>query len=523
MLITRRGLMLSTAASTVAMGVRPAYTKDARFTFADLTAQAELLSRARFDDRRDPQPPELAALDYDGYRKIRFREDARIKLGAGFELDLLHRGHIFPRRVGVNILHDGVNTPVPYTAKAFDFDGQKLGLYSPRLGFAGLRIRYPLNTPGVADELIVFLGASYFRFLGRGQRYGLSARGLAINAGIPGVKEEFPFFREFWISQGKPGDTSIQIYALLDSPSVAGAFSFLITPSDDAVIDVTAVLFPRCKIARIGLAPLTSMYFTGGSNPRHIDTFRREVHDSDGLLMRRDDVQVWRPLSNPRDSRVSSFVTTNMQGFGLLQRNRSFDDYQDLEAHYEMRPGYMIEPQGDWGAGSVELAELATETETHDNIVASFSPLAPLVAGERTQWRYRVVASGPTSQTMGLAHVQKTLVSDRSAVHYGKPHGARMYLIDFAGGDLGYFRSSPDDLELALQTTLGDISPERLVWNPHVGGVRAKLFTQIEVGQAADVRATLLHRGKPVSETWLAHWVRHPENEQALALGARVR
>lgn len=523
MLITRRGLMRSTAASAVAMAIRQADAQDARLTFANVTTRAEELAHAPFDDRQDPEPAQLAALDYDGYRKIRFREDARHKLGGGFELDLFHRGHIFHRRIGINLVRDGTATQVPYAASAFDFDGQAIGPFSPALGFAGLRIRYPLNSPGVADELIVFLGASYFRFLGRGQRYGLSARGLAINAGISGETEEFPFFREFWIVEGKPGDASLQIYALLDSPSVAGAFSFNVTPADDTMTDVTAVLFPRRDIARVGLAPLTSMYFTGDSGPRHVDTFRREVHDSDGLLMLRDGAPVWRPLRNPRDSRVSSFAADSLEGFGLMQRNRSFDDYQDLEARYDMRPGYMIEPQGNWGAGSVELAELATETETSDNIVASFRPQAPLVAGERTQWRYRIVASGASPRTTGLAQVQKTLLSDRSAVHHGRPQGARMYLIDYVGGDLGYFRSSPDDLELSVQTTLGEVAPERLVWNPYVGGIRAKLFAQVEGGQETDVSATLLHRGKPVSETWLAHWCRPLAREQELASGTGVR
>ncbi len=56
-----------------------------------------------------------------------------------------------------------------------------------------------------------FLGASYFRFLGRGQRYGLSARGLAIGGG-PRLNEEFPYFREFWIETPDPNaDTIIDL------------------------------------------------------------------------------------------------------------------------------------------------------------------------------------------------------------------------------------------------------------------------------------------------------------------------
>jgi glucans biosynthesis protein len=528
MLMTRRGLMISTAAFAAC----PAWAQPAanwaqpakpRFAFADVINRAEQLSRVEFDGQKDPEPEELASLDYDGYRKIRFRKESRIRLGASFELDLFHRGHIFPRRVGVNIVRDGEVEPLPYMPEAFDFGGQKIGPFSPELGFAGLRIRYPLNRPDVADELIVFLGASYFRFLGRGQIYGLSARGLAINAGIPGETEEFPIVREFWIEEAQPGHTSLQIHALLDSKSVTGAYSFQLIPGENTIAEVTSVLFPRRDLDKVGLAPLTSMYFTGGSGPRHADMFRREVHDADGLLMRRDGLPVWRPLRNPRESRTSSFAATSMQGFGLMQRNRRFDDYQDLEAQYQRRPSYFVEPMGDWGSGSVELSELATESETNDNIVASFRPRAPLAAGERTQWRYRIIATGDDARISQLARVQKTLISDRAAAHFGKPNGARLYIVDFTGGDVAFYRDALDQLELAVQTTTGVVSAEALAWNPHTRGVRARIFAQVEVGQSTNVSATLLHRGKPMSETWLAHWLRYPEREQELASGMDVR
>jgi glucans biosynthesis protein len=517
--ISRRGLIISAAAFAAC----PAFAQQPGFSFADVIARADELSRAHFDDKSDPEPAELAALDYDGYRKIRFRPEARIKLGAGFELDLFHRGHIFPRRVAVNILRDGEATPLPYTPSAFEFGGQNIGPFSPNLGFAGLRLRYPLNRPDVADELMVFLGASYFRFLSRGQRYGLSARGLAINAGIPGETEEFPFFREFWIDEAKPEQTNLRLYALLDSPSVAGAFAFDVSPGQNTAAEVNSVLFPRRNIERIGIAPLTSMYYTGGSGPRHADMFRREVHDSDGLLMKRDGAAVWRPLRNPPESRASSFAANGVQGFGLMQRNRQFDDYQDLEANYEMRPSYFVEPLDEWGPGSVELSELATDSETNDNIVASYRPQGVLSAGERSQWRYRLISTGSGAQLSPLARVHKTLLSDRAAPHYGKPNGSRLYLVDFTGGDLDYFRTALDEIEIALQSTTGAVSAEGLTWNPHTRAVRARIFARVEIGQSTDVSATLLHRGRPLSETWLAHWIRHPEREQELASDLGVR
>src|SRR4051794_41273979 len=127
MLISRRGLMMSAAAFAAC----PAFAQQAGFSFADVIARADAMSRADFDDKSDPEPAELASLDYDGYRKIRFRPEARIKLGADFELDLFHRGHIFPRRVGVNIVRDGKASPLPYTPGAFEFGGQHIGPFAP--------------------------------------------------------------------------------------------------------------------------------------------------------------------------------------------------------------------------------------------------------------------------------------------------------------------------------------------------------------------------------------------------------
>ena len=49
------------------------------------------------------------------------------------------------------------------------------------------------------------LGASYFRVVGKGQVYGLSARGPAIDTALPSG-EEFPRFREFWVERPKQGD-----------------------------------------------------------------------------------------------------------------------------------------------------------------------------------------------------------------------------------------------------------------------------------------------------------------------------
>ena len=306
-------------------------------------------------------------------------------------MQLFHLGFLYGRPVTVNVLRDGVPTPIPYQPALFDYGRTKVDRPVPvNLGFAGFRIHYPLNTPRIFDEVIAFLGASYFRFLGRGSKYGMSARGLGVNVGGRGP-EEFPFFREFWIDNPGPGAERITIMALLDSASATGAFRFEVYPGQETVLDVAATVFCRRPIASLGVAPLTSMFFTGENERRTGDDFRPELHDSDGLLIHSSSGEwIWRPLRNAQNTTVSAFSDTNPRGFGLMQRDRVFENYQDLEAFYHQRPGYWVEPIGNWGEGRVELLEIPTAAEVHDNIVAYWSPAKPLEVGQEASFAYRL-------------------------------------------------------------------------------------------------------------------------------------
>ncbi len=218
-------------------------------------------------------------------------------------------------------------------------------------GFSGFRVHGPINRPDYFDEYVVFQGASYFRAVGRGQLYGLSARGLAVNTARPGG-EEFPIFRSFWVEKPKLGARSIVIHALLDSVSTTGAYRFQVEPGEATIIDVEATLYPRRPLTHVGIAPLTSMYLHGPGHHRIDDDFRPAVHDSDGLAIYNGNNEcIWRPLTNPRTLQTSAFLDRNLKGFGLCQRARSFHSFEDLEARYEKRPTLWIEPKGTWGPG----------------------------------------------------------------------------------------------------------------------------------------------------------------------------
>ncbi|MFZ4531094.1 MAG: glucan biosynthesis protein, partial [Alsobacter sp.] len=353
--LSRRSFVESLAALAAALLAAPAAAQTqaapanpARFGFEDVLRRARDLAGVPYEANPPPLPDVLTRLDYDSYRDIRFRPDKALLAGAGgpFRMHMFHPGFLFTRPVVVNIIRDGIAAPVPYSASLFDYGRNKFERALPvNLGFAGFRLHAPLNDPKVHDELISFLGASYFRFLGRRQRYGLSARGLAIGVGARET-EEFPVFREFWIEQPEAEAGRAVIYALLDGPSVAGAYQFHIYPATETVLDVTMTLFPRRPIPRIGIAPLTSMFFIGENDRRIVEDFRPELHDSDGLMIHTGAGEwLWRPLRNPRETSTSMFLDNNPRGFGLMQRDRAYEHYQDIDLSYELRPSYWVEPR----------------------------------------------------------------------------------------------------------------------------------------------------------------------------------
>lgn len=481
-----------------------------RFGYEDVVRRARELSGAAYD--AGPILPEaLMKIDFDAWREIRFRPERSILAGQGvpFQMQMFHPGHLFTRPVTVNVVRDGVPMPVPYAANLFDYGRTKFEKALPvNLGFAGFRLHTALNDPKIMDELISFVGASYFRFLGRGQRYGLSARGLAIGAGVK-EGEEFPAFREFWIETPAAGTDRATIHALLDSPSVTGAYQFHIYPGRESVLEVTVNLFPRKRIEGLGLAPLTSMFFTGENDRRFFDDFRTELHDSDGLLIHSGSGEwIWRSLRNPKEPAISAFVEKSVRGFGLMQRDRMFEHYQDLDLAYELRPSYWIEPIGDWGEGHVELIELPTTDETNDNIVALWAPKAPVEQGQQISFRYKITAILDSDDLHPGGRALNTYQARPKALGSGETvgPGARRFIVDFAGGDLAYHLSQPEKIEIVPSTSTGRIVRAFLVPNPKTEGFRAFIDVALEPGQSTDLRAFLRAGNKALTETWTYPW-----------------
>lgn len=499
------------------------------FSFDNVVKKAEELAARPFENPDGAVPDFLLDISYDQWRKIRFRPQMGLwrneKLP--FEAQFFHPGLFYDRLVGMNIAHDGRTLRLPFSTNFFEYGdnafASKTG--SIPLDFTGFRLHFPLNRDNYKDEVAVFLGASYFRAVARGTQYGLSARGLAIDTAMQSG-EEFPYFREFWIEKPAQDAEQIAVYALLDSPSLAGAYRFILTPGEETVMDVECTLFLRRDVQKIGIAPLTSMYLYGEPENGRDGDYRPEVHDSDGLLYHSEEGEwTWLPLANPKRLAVLSAPLANPRGFGLIQRDWLFDHYQDLEARYEKRPSLWIEPLSEWGEGNVELVEIPTEQEIHDNIVAYWIP-AKSTGNDADGQPKDEMPSYP--RTMTFAYRMHWLQPHRPIHELGRVMATRRaagnspemmkFVLDFEGGELSELSAGAG---LTSIVTVGDgarLVEKQLQKNESTGGWRLvfQVAPEAESGlktlfpSPADrprIRlSALLKRGEnipePLTETW---------------------
>jgi len=481
---------------------------DVPFDFEVLQYRAKALASRPYAPPANRLPESLRKITYDQYRDIRFNPDAswwrREQLP--FQLQFFHPGFLFNQTVQISEVQNGEVEQIPYDKNLFNFGANRdLGSIPRDMGFTGFRIHCALNSPDYFDEVAVFQGASYFRALGKGMRYGLSARGLAINTAEPGG-EEFPVFIEFWVKKPAINSTQITAYALLDSPSVAGAYRFIITPGSSTVMEIKTALYRRKDVAVFGVAPLTSMFWFGENNDDHHGDLRPEVHDSDGLMMERGTGEwIWRPLANPKTIQVASFVDENPRGFGLVQRDRRFESYEDLEACYHQRPSTWIEPIGKWGAGDVRLVELPTPDETNDNIVAFWVPAKLPAIGQPLQLEYKlhwfIEGQGGRKPPAGYTLATRIGHSQTNEADLTR------FWVDFAGPYLNAQKSDRDmspNISVGAGATLVHQSLEK---NPFNGSWRVAFALKPDgSGKPVELRCFLQKPPHILTETWSYLW-----------------
>lgn len=474
----------------------------AAFDFDDVTRRAQELAAQPFEDPRGKVPSWLLELTYDQWRDIRFRPESALwsDRKAPFQVQFFHPGLYYDRPVIIHSVEgDGIHE-ITFSPSQFDYGRNDFGSRVPQdLGYAGFRIHYGLKKASYLDEVIVFLGATYFRAVGRDEVFGISARGLAIDT-AESRGEEFPYFREFWLVSPAPNAKEIAVYALLDSARLSGAYRFVIRPGDATIVKVDAKLFLRREIEKLGLAPLTSMFFFGENSVPCVEDFRPEVHDSDGLLLNTAEGEwIWRPLDNPEALHVSSFGMKNPRGFGLMQRDRDFDHYQDLETRSESRPSTWVEPSGDWGAGRVELVEIPTNADTNDNVVAYWVPEKIPAAGEPLAFSYTTSWYGDDPRRPPGGRVVATRRGR------GEAEGTLRFVVDFAGGKLA--RIPADKIVRGVVSLMGDdkaseLIDQHVVRNPVTGGRRLAFQVRVSDDAPTEIRAFLDLAGETLTETW---------------------
>lgn len=496
-------LAASPARSSPAVPGPPRYGEAKPFDFELLQRKAQALAAAPYVAETPPVPDIIRNVDFDAVQKIKFRSERAVWAGDArvMPVRMFHLDKFNGLPVRINVVADGTAREVVYAREDFDYaDAALPGKLPTDLGFCGFRV---MNDRDADVDWLAFQGASYFRTCGEENQYGASARGVAVDTALE--VEEFPRFVEFWLEQ-KPGASGVTVYALLNGPSLAGAYKLEATKGKGAVVAVTAELFARKDLKRLGIAPLTSMYwYAEGDRPLQAD-WRPEIHDSDGLaLITGSGERIWRPLANPKSVKTNSFFDTNPQGFGLMQRDRSFADYEDDGAFYNRRPSIWIERVGQWGEGAVQLVEIPTGDEVHDNIVAYWTPKKPVKAGDSLTFAYRTYwQNDEPHPPANLARV----VATRSGVdgipgaeaHYDVRK--RKFVIDWEGGALSGM-APRFDITPVVSASHGAVSNAYVVKVVGTEKWRALFDLAVEGKATVDLRCYLRLGDQTLTETWL--------------------
>jgi glucans biosynthesis protein len=484
-------------AAALAPGVR--FGPPGDFSFAMLAARAKKNASQPYKAPAARAAQIIKAIDFDAVQKIRFRPDHLLGPGATYPAAFFHLSRYSADPVILHAVEDGQAREILYGPDYFDYGASGL---DPKalagLGFSGFRLMEPKPQQG---DWLAFQGASYFRSSGQDNQYGISARGIAINtAGT--TPEEFPRFSEFWLDTHGP---VVTVHALLDGPSITGAYTFDCVKNGTVVMNVHCELFFRAGISRLGVAPLTSMYWYGENERRKAADWRPEIHDSDGLaIWTGKGERIWRPLVNPPRVMTNSFADENPKGFGLMQRDRDFADYQDDGAYYNKRPGLWVEPKGDWGKGAVQLVEIPTEDEINDNIVAYWRPDGDIAAGGSRSFDYRLYwQDSEPAYPADLARTVATRLGRGGIPGQNPwPRDKQKFVVDFADGPLSQMQPR-FDITPVVTTSRGKIDGAYALKVVGTDRWRAGFDLQADGKAPVDLRMFLKLGNKTLSETWL--------------------
>ena len=446
-----------------------------------------------------PLPKIFTGLSFDQYASIRLRPGAAIwrdqKLG--FSLEPLHRGFVYTTPVGISIVENGMARKVVYDRADFDFGSLKVPPDLGDLGFSGLRVLKFNSSDHSVEDVAIFQGATFYRARAHAQPFGLTARGLAIRTGDdPG--EEFPLFREFWVEKPNPATNTLTMHALMDSPSVTGAFRFTLRPAETTIIDTEMTLIARAAVDKLGFGAMAAAFLFSPLDHRRTDDVRAAAYEAAGLqILTGKGEWLWRPVSNRETLQISAFSDVNPRGFGLLQRSRSFEAFYDDATHWELKPSLWIEPIGDWKEGDLRLLEIPTDSETNENIIAQWRPKAGMAQATvqsvafRQFWCWSPPSKPPLASCVGSRH--------------GKAGGRQRFVVEMAG-DLFADPAKAAAATADVQASRGQSVSVRLF--PYKDRRSVRVLFDLDPGSEtySELRLALKVNDQPASETWLYRW-----------------
>jgi glucans biosynthesis protein len=528
--VDRRSVLKGVAASAVTLGAMAEghalaaddglhYDEPVPFSWDLFKARARERAHGPYQPPARPAPEVVQKINYEEWGKIHFKiDDALFADGPGeFPFSFFHLGLFFQKAVDIHVIDGGQSKRIIYDQAYFDMPADSVARQLPKgAGFAGFKIQEARD--GALDwrrnDWVAFLGAAYFRAIGELRQYGLSARGIALDVAVADRSEEFPDFTNFYVDS-REGADSVTLYALMEGPSIVGAYKFVMQRTKAVIMDIETTLFVRAEVSRFGIGALTSMYWFSETKKTTAIDWRPEVHDSDGLCMwTGTGERLWRPLNNPPRIMVSAFADNNPRGFGLCQRDRVFDHYLD-GVNYDRRPTLWVEPMPigqseGWGRGSVQLCEIPTDDEIHDNVVAMWVPEKPIPAGAEVELAYRLywVADEPFLPKLG--RVVATRLGRGGQPGQPRPKGVRKFMVEFLGGPLATlaYGVTPEWVVTASRGSLQGYRHIEAVPDGVPGHWRVEFDLTVEGGDPVELRGFMVSGGQTLTENWMFQY--HP-------------
>lgn len=474
----------------------------AAFSAADVDARARTLAAAAYDPPKPVPLGELANAPPEAAAAIRCRPEEWIWVrdDLGYVIEPLHRNWKQPGEVELHIVEGGAESRLAYDPGKFDFGKLSPPPASARLGFTGFLV-HQRDSDGQLRPVASFYNAAVLSAIARNQEWGAISRLLTVRS--TDQKAEVPLIRAIWIEKPSPPASALVMHALVDTPSLTGAFHFTLRAENAILIDTECTIFSRRDIEHFGLTPIYATHLVGPLGPRVEDDVRPAVYEVSGVQMLSGRGEwIWRPVTNRERLQSSAFVDRDPKGFGLIQRDRSFKSFLDDENAWQRRPSVWVEPIGSWGPGEVTLLEIPAAAASNKNIACYWRPRFRLTSGSETQFAYRQFWSWRPPERPGVAIVTRSRM--------GRSPGAtsqqrRRFLVQFTGSQL------TDPAKVAtvvpnLWASAGKIASIRTYRAPQDGEVRVVFDLALNGEQLVELRLVLEQEGRSISETWLYRW-----------------